>query len=242
MIFKYEEFSNFLAGIKKLGKFSLFKDWQGEPVFLLRHDVDFDLHLAHRLATIEHEMGAVATYFILTSCESYNILSSKSRKLLKEIIGMGHEIGLHFDASMYLDEEQDLAVAKEAEILSFAIGQKVRSISLHNPSVTGKYPLFENYVNAYDPKLFSDENYISDSCFSFRGKDPFAFMKNIDKGMVQILLHPMHYSESGGGYDEILFNTFVRYMNDIHTAFKTNSTYMEHVGEDFMAVFKKKAK
>jgi hypothetical protein len=114
------------------------------------------------------------------------------------------------------------------------------SISLHNPSIHGKFPLFNGYINAYDPKLFSNENYISDSMFLFRHKNPYEFIKNIEKGMIQILLHPMHYSENGGGYDEIFCNSFIEYMNGIHNYFKANTTYLTHVGDDFMQVLKKK--
>lgn len=108
------------------------------------------------------------------------------------MIEMGHEIGLHFDPTLYTDNLES-AVKKEADILSFAIQAKVRSISLHNKSVHGQYPMFKDFVNAYDPKLFSDKTYISDSRFDFRGKDPFEFINNIDSGTVQVLLHPLHY-------------------------------------------------
>ena len=239
MIFKYDKFKEFLREINKLGKTQLFKNWKGDKVFLLRHDVDFDIYLAYKLAQIEKEENVVSTYFILPTCESYNVLSQKNRIFLREMIEMGHEIGLHFDPSLY-NENLESALEKEIEILSFAIQEEVKSISLHNPSIHGQYPMFDGYINAYDPIMFSDENYISDSRFLFRGKDPFEFLKNINKSMVQILLHPMHYSVNGGGYDEIFCNTFIRYMNDIHHSFKVNSTYLDQVGNDFIAILRKK--
>lgn len=237
MIFKYDQFREFITEIKNSGRLQLFKDWKGEKVFLLRHDVDFDIYLAHQLAQIEKEENVISTFFILTSCETYNVLNKKNRLLLREMIEMGHEIGLHFDPTLY-NENLEVALEKEIEILSFAIDEQVKSVSLHNPSIHGQFPVFEGYVNAYDPRLFSNENYISDSRFLFRGKNPFEFLKNIDKGMIQILLHPMHYSITGGGYDEILCNTFIRYMNDIHNTFKENSTYFDQIGEDFISILK----
>lgn len=110
---------------------------------------------------------------------------------------------------------------------------------MHNPSVHGQYPIFDGCINAYDPKLFSDKNYISDSRFSFQGKNRFKFLENINNGMIQILLHPMHYSELGSGYDRILTDTFVRYMNNVHNTFKVNATYAEQVGDDFLVAFLK---
>ncbi len=238
MIFKYDELRLFFSELNKLGKSELFKDWKGDKVFLVRHDVDFDIHLAHKLAEIEKEENVAATFFILTTCDSYNVLSKKNSQLLKEMIEMGHEIGLHFDPTLY-NSNLESAVKKEAEILSIACGEEIKSISLHNPSLHGQYPMFDGYVNAYDPKMFSDNNYISDSRYLFRGKNPFDFLNKIKESMVQILLHPMHYSETGGGYDEVLSNTFIRYMDEIHNNFKVNSTYQEQVGDDFISVFKR---
>ena len=152
---------------------------------------------------------------------------------------MGHEIGLHFDPTLY-GSNVEMSLKKEIDILSFAIQDTVQSISLHSPSIHGQYPLFKGYNNAYDPRMFSDENYISDSRFSFRGKDPFEFLKNIDNSMVQILLHPMHFAVAGGGYDEIFCESFIRHMNEVHRNFIVNSTYLDQVGDDFIAVLKRR--
>ena len=57
--------------------------------------------MANNMASIKHELGIKATYFILTTCEYHNILSKNSRRLLKEILGIGHEIALHFDPTLY---------------------------------------------------------------------------------------------------------------------------------------------
>ena len=239
MIFEYKELKKFYTEIKNRGKVELFKNWNGEKVFLIRHDVDFDIKLAHSMALIENELGMVSTYFILTTCHSYNVLSEQNRTLLREMNDMGHEIGLHFDPTLY-PENLKAFVDKEAEILSLACGTEVKSISLHNPSVHGQYPLFKNYINAYDPAFFSNKNYISDSCFNFRGKNPFEFIDGIEDNMIQILLHPMHFSEKGWGYDDILVDSFKSYMEQIHDAFSINMTYKEQVGNDFIELMKNK--
>jgi hypothetical protein len=81
MIFKYEELRLFFSELNKSGKSQLFKDWTGDKVFLLRHDVDFDINLAHKLAVIEKEENVVSTFFMLTTNESYIALSKKNRTL-----------------------------------------------------------------------------------------------------------------------------------------------------------------
>ena len=194
--------------------------------------------MAHNMANIQYEMGIKATYFILTSCEYYNVISKNSRRLLKEIIEMNHEVGLHFDPSIYSDNINEEFV-QEVNILSYAIGQKVRSVSLHNPTSHGQYPLFNGFVNAYDTKFFSDSNYISDSCFSFRGKNPFEFIKGVDKSMIQILLHPLHYTNSGGGYDEIMVNSFKRRMKETSKEFSLfNKVFKEQIGDSLVKLFR----
>ena len=238
MIFRYIDYRKFLNEIKKRGKTQLFKKWYNEKVFLIRHDVDFDISLAYELALIEKEENVISTFFILISSSHYNVLNSNNRRLLKEILYMGHEIGLHFDPSLY-NENIDFYFEKEVEILNFAIGQKINSISLHNPSVHGTYPLFKNYVNAYDPKLFNDQNYLSDSRMLFSKKNPYKFLDKIDNSMLQILLHPMHYSLSGKGYDYIMSKIIKKKIYEIHDSFKVNSTYVKDVGNDLFAVVKK---
>jgi hypothetical protein len=230
MIFKYDDLKLFYSKINRLGITSRFRDWAGEKVFLIRHDVDFSIDLALRMAKVENESKIVSTYFIMTSCESYNVLTEKSRKQLKEIINLGHEIGLHFDPTIYKDNLVQ-NVKKEVEILSFIIQEEVKSISLHNPSLHGQYPLFDFLINAYDPRLFSDSNYISDSCYDFRGKNPFEFIEGIDKSMIQVLLHPMHYSEEGDGYDKVIPRTLLDNINIVHNNFSVNKTYSSQVGE-----------
>ena len=58
--------------------------------------------------------------------------------------------------------------------------------------------------------------------------------------MVQILLHPMHFSENGDGYDVILTNNFIKQMNNVHQGFyAVNETYRNQVGDLFLNTFKK---
>ena len=230
MIFSYKQYSDFLNHLKSKGKVTTLKDWDGGKSFILRHDVDLDIELAYDLAKIEEDHNIHSSYFFLTSGNTYNILVKKNSDMLREINKMGHEVGLHFDPTIYSEDIMIEAVKKEAEILSFASGSEIRSISLHNPSIHGTYPMFEGYNNAYDPKIFSNENYISDSRMQFRGKDIYGFLDGIERSHIQILLHPMHFSEKGYGYDSILKKYINNILNDLHEYFSTNTTYQEQTG------------
>ncbi|MDD2228290.1 MAG: hypothetical protein PHY48_02635 [Candidatus Cloacimonetes bacterium] len=238
-IFSYDSYRLLLRQMKQIADFQLFKDWSGDKVFLLRHDVDFDIALAHKLATIEYEEKVLTTYFVMTSCPSYNILSKSNRIMLREMCSMGHEIGLHFDPTLY-DDDLNETFNHEIDALSFAIGNEISSVSLHNPSIHGTYPFFEGYVNAYKSDLFSDANYISDSRFSFRGKNIYDFINRVHDTMIQIVFHPMHFSDHGYGYDSVMPESVIRYAEEIHRTFSVNSTYEEQVGDDFFNLLKKK--
>lgn len=197
MIFKTKKLISFYDRIKELGKTKTFKDFNNERCFLIRHDIDWDLNAALNMAKLEYSMGIKSTFFILVNTNNYNILSYENQNIIKEIENYGHEIGLHFDASFY-KIDFNLHAKKEALILNSILKNKVASIALHNPSILKFKPKFKNFNDAYSKEYFIPEYYLSDSCFSFRNKDPFEFIENFENSpFQQILLHPLHYSKSG---------------------------------------------
>ena len=236
MIFQFEQFRRFLEHLKSLAAVLPLRDWKGENAIILRHDIDFDIAMAHRVAEIEKDVGVLSTHYILTTCPTYNPLEKVNRDLLREMCDWGFEIGLHFDPPLYSDEEMTDAVDREIDVLRFATGTDVRSISLHNPSVHGQFPLFDGYRNAYDPEIFDNECYLSDSRMQFRGKDPFEFVRVVSEKPVQVLLHPLHFTRDGDGYDGIFAEGIRNHVEKIHQTFQVNETYMEHVGGDLFGV------
>ena len=242
MIFSYKQYSDFLKHLKSKGKITTLRDWDGGKSFILRHDVDLDIELAYDLAKIEADHDIFSSFFFLTSGNTYNVLVKKNSDMLKDMSKMGHEVGLHFDPTIYAENKMNEAVKKESEILSFAAGCEIKSISLHNPSIHGTYPMFEGYNNAYDPKIFSNDNYISDSRMQFRGKDIYGFLDGIKNSHIQILLHPMHFSEKGYGYDSILKKYINNVLSELHEYFSTNTTYQEQTKGKLLELMKKELK
>lgn len=227
MIFKYVQLRSFLENLKEYGETVLFRDFDSnKKCFLVRHDVDWDLNSALKMAELESELGIKSTFFIMVSNSMYNVMTKENKNILNRIVEMGHEVGLHFDASIY-NTDFELNAKIEAEVLENILKTDIRSLSLHNPSTNGLYPSFKNFINAYSKNIFHDDKYISDSRFDFRKKNPFNFIKKINEvGYIQILLHPLHYSENGEiEYVSKFQNLFLKKINAFDSIQKQNSLY-----------------
>jgi hypothetical protein len=145
---------------------------QPEPICLWRHDIDFSPERARRLAAIEGDAGVRATYFLNLHSEFYNALERTTADAVRDILGMGHDLGLHFDATFYgasvlQDGRRDAVLMREKAILEDAFGVVVTCYSLHNPGVAAEWQSDETMhggmVNAYCRAIRSRFTYVSDS-------------------------------------------------------------------------------
>ena len=143
---------------------------------LLRHDEDISLKSAHEMAVIEQKRNICATYFIRLHARFYNALSLESYSLLREIVAMGHEIGLHYELHSHsvLEGMADELFRHEKALLSALVGTDIVGISCHEPSRTlaGAKPLRAanlgvQYI-ADDPEFTDGFKYISDSSAHWR--------------------------------------------------------------------------
>lgn len=234
MRFTYSELRNFLSHCKSLGLVIPFVDYNEENAILLRHDIDFDVDMAYKVAQIEVDVGVRSTFFFMTTCDAYNILSASNRKKIKEMSDLGFEIGLHFDPTLYDSEdisELEKHAKRESEIIFDVTGREVKSLSLHNPSLHGMYPVFPSFINAYDLSFFDDAKYLSDSRLLFSGKNPYEFVRQVKDSVVQVLLHPIHYNEEDLGYPDILAKYILRKIDSLDALINVNSTYAEQIGD-----------
>jgi len=207
--FTYGAFRDFLLYAKQYGRVGPLEGWENGNI-ILRHDVDIDVVSAHRLAAHEVECGIGGTYFFMVT-GLYNPNEPLNKVMIREIASWDFEIGLHFNPAIYNVADLSRSAKTEAQALSRIVGKPVLSISLHDPSTYGRYPMFEGFFNAYDPRIFGDEVYLSDSDMQFRGKDPHEFVKDKGDRTIQLLFHPGHFTPFGEGYSGI----FRRYMRRI---------------------------
>ena len=106
--FTEESYLKFLRLAKERYVFRSYSDFDKDENFILwRHDVDFSVHRAKRLAEIEKSENLKTTYFIHLHSEFYNVFEAEISKLIHQIIELGHFIGLHFDTHYYSINEEN---------------------------------------------------------------------------------------------------------------------------------------
>jgi len=217
VIFSYSKLEKFFRYIKNHYDIWIFSEWNESPGIILRHDVDFSLIPAYDLSQIEKKHGINSTFFVMVTSLTYNPLTKDNRKLIQNMASDGFEIGLHFDPSVYKTNDKNIIyekMKKETEILSSIIENKINSISIHNPSVHGQYPQFKDFKNAYDPKIFSKDVYLSDSQMTF-SKDIYNFVKSAKNKTLQLLLHPLYYTKNGDSIGRIFVNQLKNHIKSI---------------------------
>lgn len=162
---------------------------------LLRHDLDMSLQAAVATGEIEAARGWSSTCFVLLRTEMYNPLSRAGAEALERLAAQGHEIGLHFDASLYPDqwEALDVAAARECDLLEQVVGRPVRIISFHRParSLLGRPEPLAGRPHAYMPRYFSDIGYCSDSQGAWRFGAPRDHAAVAAGTALQLLTHPI---------------------------------------------------
>ncbi len=206
MNFTYDVYKKILNNLKENNyDFSFFEDESKGKKVYLRHDIDLDIIGALNMAKIEHNMGINSTWFIMPNNRLYNIMNRDIIKILKEITDMGHQLGLHIDASSYnsvKDLKNDLN--KYYEFYKDKINLS-KTFSFHIPNKE----LFQNdikidgFTNAYDSKFFKEITYISDSNRrEFLNEDRFPSALKNNKSM-QLLIHPIWWNEKNILKEEI---------------------------------------
>ncbi|WP_417782640.1 hypothetical protein [Terasakiella pusilla] len=191
------------------------------PSIVLRHDVDFSMDHALRIAEVEARWGLKSTFFVMLRSPMYNLWSRQNTRFLAAIRDLGHEVGLHFDAA-FADElpfDLEAVLAREVEALEVLGDFEVKSYSFHQPSasILSQAVKFRSLINTYDTQVFRGFEYISDSNMDWRGKNIFDFLHN--RINVQLLTHPMWWVAEGRTsmdcWDETIIKNFTNEQRQI---------------------------
>ena len=161
-------------------RFASFEEPPAPGDLLLRHDVDLSLDAALRMAELEAEEGASATYFLMTESVFYNLASKEGVAAIARLRELGHRVGLHaVHPRVVLDERFDPVVA------------------WHNPEPEYMTSPIEGAVNVMQEGYFDPATYRSDSNQRWRSGCPHEELGAGAFSWLQLLTHPEIWTYPG---------------------------------------------
>ena len=211
-MFSYIEYENIISLVKMnlpIMDFSDITD-ETEKFCVLRHDIEFSIDRALKMAEIEKSLGISSTYTVQLRNNTYNALSQKNIDIIRKINNMGHKIGLHQNPPMMNDEKLIKYILKDIETLEHYYGFEVDRYAFHrcgsNPEILKRYVEIPNKINCYDKKFFHYFKgdtpkklrvyYLADSNHKWKYGHPLEL--NFNKvNKIQLLTHPYSWTEDG---------------------------------------------
>ena len=213
-MFNYNEYKNLIEIIRKHLSIIDFSEVSNNTkrFCVLRHDIEFSIDRALKLATLENEIGIESTYTVQLRNNTYNALSEKNITAIQEIKKLGHKIGLHQNPPIMPKSKLVDYILKDIETLEYYYKFEIDRFAFHrcgsNPQLLEWYVQVPNKINCYDRKFFhyfkgtKPQNlnvlYLADSNHQWKYGYPLDFdFSKIDK--LQLLTHP--FSWTGEGFD-----------------------------------------
>lgn len=195
--FTSDNYLRLLRLIKTKFKVTEFSRYNLDEKFaIIRHDVDFSVQRALKIAQIEAKEGIRAHYFILLHSEFYNLIEKRNAAQIKEIVSLGHNVGLHFDTSFYdIKSEEELVknLTIEKQFLENVFEINIDDFSFH---ITNDYTstctkdYYAEMLNVYSDSIQKHISYCSDSNGYWRYKRLEDVINDNNTRNLQILTHP----------------------------------------------------
>jgi hypothetical protein len=162
-------------------RFAHFEDTPTEGSLILRHDVDLSLDAAVRMAQVEHDAGAAATYFLMTQSVFYNLDSIEGVTAIARLRELGHRVALH---AVYPDAPLD--------------DRFEPVVAWHNPDPEYmRAPLADGRINVMQEPWFTPATYRSDSNQHWRSGCPHDELRAGAFPWLQLLTHPEIWAYPG---------------------------------------------
>lgn len=201
----YTEYRAILRRLKDTGKLMNFHQaMQSEKFVILRHDVEYSIRKAVEMARIEKQERVRSTYFIQIGSPAYNALCSENIAMMREIVSLGHDIGLHYrQPDGWQQPDHEAAIRRQLSILGSELGMNLDLYSVHIPKSETEYDRYRvpGALNAYGKWFFHRFGratkpvlYISDSELKWNYGYPDAQTLN-KEDRIQILIHPYGWSD-----------------------------------------------
>ncbi len=186
-------------------------DQNTENFCVIRHDIEFSVERALKLAEIEHQMGIRTSYFVQLNNNTYNPLSSDNLAIITQIHKLGHRIGIHFTPSSSDKDFIEKEFFELKTIFEHRLGITIDRFSFHrpnlNPGILRDAINIDGIINVYGELFFQyfegsvpvspQVKYMSDSNHQWKYGHPLDD-ENINHQKLQLLIHPFSWSERGG--------------------------------------------
>ena len=180
--FDFGHYGEILAAARTGGyRFAYFEGTPTEGSLFLRHDVDLSLDAAVRMAQLEHDAGATATYFLMPQSVFYNLDSIEGVAAIARLRALGHRVGVH---AVYPDAPRD----ERFDAV----------VAWHNPDP--EYmgaPLADGRINVMQEPWFNPATYRSDSNQHWRSGCPHDDLRVGAFPWLQLLTHPEIWAYPG---------------------------------------------
>ena len=136
-----------------------------KPFVIIKHDVESKPEKALKISKIEHSFGIKATYYV----HSFFLRNPKNVAILKEIIGLGHEVGYHYDVLDSNNGDKNNAIQEFRETLScFANnGFTIKTVCPHGNPLKKRVGYSSNKDFSLDPEIRKLFDHIVDVYITF---------------------------------------------------------------------------
>lgn len=192
-LFTYDAFTCLIQTISAhqyaFVRFDQTRESSAGKLFYLRHDVDISPGTALQLGRIEKAESVQANFFFQINAETYSPFSRETIRIMEELRGLGHCVGLHIDASLIDPDEH--AIRSTLEWFNRCITNIDFVVSFHRPAESVLLREFDGFTNVYSTSFFSSDRYRSDS-----RRNPDCYEKLdawLAQGLtpLQLALHPI---------------------------------------------------
>ena len=211
-MFSYNEYKNIIKLVKSYLPIIDFArvTKKTKNYCVIRHDIEFSLDRAYKLALLESKLGVSSTYTVQLRNNTYNALSDKNLILIHKIEQLGHRIGLHMCPDMSSNKNKITEeILQEIDIFQNYCRFEIDRFAFHRPNLRPEllswYLEIPGLINCNGKNYFHyftskpDElnvTYLSDSNHQWKSGHPIDLNFSKTKKL-QINTHPFSWTEKG---------------------------------------------
>ena len=162
-----------------------------------RHDVEFSLDIALKMAVIEHGLGVKTTYFFQIHSEFYNILERYMSDILRDIQLLGHHIDSHY-YDVQDEETLERTIRQDKKYFEAVFGLELDAFSFHETTpfiLSCQKDFYGDMLNVYSGKIKSNYQYCADSTGFWRYEILDEVLLDPKVQHLQVLTHDAMWSE-----------------------------------------------